>query len=326
MRNYSMDEINKFGDSVRRLGGSFRIGGGGGGYAGESVMDRSQREHDEYKRAEWISQRTPQSPQAKLESEYQKAYDEAKAANESRYQEMLGITDKTSDQRAADIRKDAASAKAATQQRLTDLGMANTTIAPTMAAGYDRSMQESLDRSADQLQQTRLGIMERRTDAYPDQGMYANMMSQYGQYGQGGGAGGAGGGSYAGDGVQYGVYGAGGYLGGIGDAISLGGQINTPEYSYGRSPAGRRDELPDFRAPGGLVSGMPAQGNLGRVSTKRPQQSSGMTSQDYANTGYMDPSQMMMGGGTVKMRQQQARGLIPKRQVNTMYGSGHRLY
>lgn len=119
-----------------------------------------------------------------LVANYNQAYGQAKAANEARYQQMLRIADQTTNQRAADITSDSASASASAMQNLARLGMANTTVAPTLKMGFDREKNESLNRNADQMQQTKLGIIERRADDYPDlsslQSIIAGIGSQYG--------------------------------------------------------------------------------------------------------------------------------------------------
>ncbi len=118
-----------------------------------------------------------------LVANYNKAYGEANAANEARYQQMLAIADNTTSQRAADIRSGAQGQVSDMMQQLARTGMANTTIAPTMTAGINRQREEALDRSADQMQQTKLGIIERRTDEAPSsanlQNILAGMASGY---------------------------------------------------------------------------------------------------------------------------------------------------
>jgi len=121
--------------------------------------------------------------------QYNQAYGEAKTANEARYQQMLGITDQTSGQRAADIRSDASGQQSDMMQRLASLGMSNTTVAPTMGAGIEREKQAALDRSADALQGRKLGIMERRTDEYPKSDMIMALVQALGSAGVGGGGG-----------------------------------------------------------------------------------------------------------------------------------------
>lgn len=119
-----------------------------------------------------------------LVGNYNQAYGQAQAANEQRYQQMLGITDQTTGQRAADISGAYGQRGSDIMQRLASLGMANTTIAPTMQLGVDREREAALSRNADQMQQTRLGIMERRQDEGPSleniQSIIAGIGSQYG--------------------------------------------------------------------------------------------------------------------------------------------------
>lgn len=155
-----------------------------------------------------------------LAGAYGRVYGQARSANEARYQKMLGIAagerrrqagvqrgmlgaiGETTGQRAADIRSEGAGEQANIMQRLARQGMAGTTIAPTMRAGVRRGTGEQLNRLSDlMLQQrlgvmqrqaaprrgTELGIMERRTDAYPDP---TALTGAFGAIGQGyGGAG-----------------------------------------------------------------------------------------------------------------------------------------
>ncbi|MFA5186704.1 MAG: hypothetical protein WC551_09530 [Patescibacteria group bacterium] len=119
-----------------------------------------------------------------LVSNYNQAYGAAKSANEARYQQMLDIANQTTQQRAADIRTSYGEQSSNIMQQLARLGMANTTVAPTMQQGVEREQQSSLNRLADEMQQTKLGIIERRQDAYPDlssiQSIIAGVGSQYG--------------------------------------------------------------------------------------------------------------------------------------------------
>lgn len=118
-----------------------------------------------------------------LVENYNRAYGESRAANEERYQQLLGIADQTTGQRAADIRGSFGQQSSDMMQRLARLGLSNTTIAPTLQTGIEREKQSALDRSADQLQQTKLGIIERRQDEGPSleniQSIIAGIGSQY---------------------------------------------------------------------------------------------------------------------------------------------------
>lgn len=119
-----------------------------------------------------------------LVGQYNVAYGQAREANEARYQQLLDITSQSTGQRQADIRASYAGQSADIQQQLSRQGMAGTTVAPTMQMGVQREQQSALNRLADQMQGTKLGIIERRQDRYPDlgslQSIIAGVGSQYG--------------------------------------------------------------------------------------------------------------------------------------------------
>ena len=52
-------------------------------------------------------------------------------------------------------------------QNLANLGLANTSGASVISGGFGRKKSAALDRLADQMQQTKLGIIERRQDIPP---------------------------------------------------------------------------------------------------------------------------------------------------------------
>jgi hypothetical protein len=123
----------------------------------------------------------------RLVESYNKAFGEAKSANEARYQQLLGITDETTGQRAADIRGRGEEERSDLQQGLARTGLSNTTVSPTLTVGSKRRESEALNRLADQLQGTKLGIIERRTDAFPDPAALQSSLSKLGEgYGSGG--------------------------------------------------------------------------------------------------------------------------------------------
>ena len=142
-----------FGDkdsfSGRGIGGSFS--------SGETMGGAAWREKN----------RLAQANEANVAA-YNKAFASANAANESRYQELLGIANATTGQRAKDITADFGSQQASAMQNLASLGLANTSGASTIRGGFGRKKNAALDRLADQMQQTKLGIIERRTDKIPD--------------------------------------------------------------------------------------------------------------------------------------------------------------
>jgi hypothetical protein len=118
-----------------------------------------------------------------LVNQYNQAYNSARSANEQRYQQLLGIADQTTGQRMADIRSTGAGQSADIMQQLARTGMANTTVAPTLQMGVNRETQSSLNRAADELQGTKLGIIERREDEYPDSNIIVQLAQALGQSG-----------------------------------------------------------------------------------------------------------------------------------------------
>ncbi|MFA5378869.1 MAG: hypothetical protein WC455_24160 [Dehalococcoidia bacterium] len=115
---------------------------------------------------------------------YNTAYNEAKTANEQRYQQMLNLANQTTQQRAADTRSAYGKQRSNALQGLARLGMSNTTVAPTMSMGIEREKQSALNRVADDMQQTKLGIMQSKTDAYPDASSLQSLLTALGsQYG-----------------------------------------------------------------------------------------------------------------------------------------------
>ena len=117
--------------------------------------------------------------------QYNTAYAEARSANEARYQQMLGIADQTTGQRAADIRSSHGQQESSMMQGLARQGMAGTTVGSTMKMGIQREQQSSLNRLADQMQGTKLGIIERREDAYPSSDILLQLAQALGQGGGG---------------------------------------------------------------------------------------------------------------------------------------------
>lgn len=102
-----------------------------------------------------------------LVNEYNRSFAESKAAEDARYKQMLGLTDQTTGQRAADIRSEYGGQRANIMQNLARLGMANTSVAPTMALGVEREQQSALNRLADQMLGTKLGVMQGKQERYP---------------------------------------------------------------------------------------------------------------------------------------------------------------
>lgn len=144
----------------------------------QRLWEREQWESErKQEREEWGLSRKAMDEMVR---EYNRAYGQAATGEESRYQEMRGIAEATTGQRAADIRASYTEQQSNAMQRLARLGMANTTVAPTMAMGYQREQESALNRLADQMQQTKLGIIERRDPRFPEQGMLTSTAQQIG--------------------------------------------------------------------------------------------------------------------------------------------------
>ena len=138
--------------------------------------------------------------------DYQKAYDEAKAANEARYGEGLGMLqdlygrsmDRTSqlgEAQRAEAEDMARRRGAVAGGNLVSRGMGNTTLVNTAQQGVnrerDRRMLEIDDAVNRQQLQTDIGLtqgitgwMGDRTDTYPDMGQFAALAGAYGEGGQ----------------------------------------------------------------------------------------------------------------------------------------------
>lgn len=151
--------------SLRSSGyGTGGFGGGGGTATGswQDVFAGMQSRKDTLRE----QQRLGQANEANVAA-YNKAFASANEANEARYQQLLGITGETTGQRAKDITADFTGQQASAMQNLANLGLANTSGASTIRGGFGRKKNEALDRLADQMQQTKLGIIERRQDLPP---------------------------------------------------------------------------------------------------------------------------------------------------------------
>jgi hypothetical protein len=152
----------------------------------------------------------------KLTQDYQKAYEEAKLANETRYQEILGGYDKLmgdsqskydsiiasqagmGNAEKADLQHSYDVLGSRQQQGLVNSGLSSTTIRPAVMAQNTTAMQRALSlvnerlqgqntnlqvgslNSANNLTQNKFGVMERRTDDYPNETNYLELLKQYG--------------------------------------------------------------------------------------------------------------------------------------------------
>lgn len=103
-----------------------------------------------------------------LTEAYQSSYDEAKAANEQRYQDILKGYEQQGQQAVADVNSAYDAAESRGAQDLVSSGLAGTTVLPSMRAGIAKQKTAAVGRLKESLLADRLGFMERRTDQYPD--------------------------------------------------------------------------------------------------------------------------------------------------------------
>jgi hypothetical protein len=122
----------------------------------------------------------------RLIESYNKAYGEAKQANEQRYQQMLKLSGLSQLGEGARIRQAFKSREANVMQGLRRKGMAGTTVAPAMKTGVIREREATLAGMQAAGVNQRLGIMERREDKYPDAALIASLASSIMGSGSGG--------------------------------------------------------------------------------------------------------------------------------------------
>lgn len=140
-------------------------------------------------------------------SDYQKAYDEAKAANEQRYQDILGgyrsrygeamdTMEGLGRQQRKDLRSDYGQQMAQQNQYLAARGLSGTSLQPTLQQGLIGKQGEAMTRLNESLKRERLGyqtglsgdtlgFMERREDEYPDYAQMERLAKAQGQSGTG---------------------------------------------------------------------------------------------------------------------------------------------
>jgi hypothetical protein len=129
-----------------------------------------------------LDQRTQQGGKVTdIANEYQRAFAEAKAANEAKYKESLGLVDKTSGQQAADVRSDYTKQRSSALQNLARSGMSGTTVGSTLSKGLGREETSALNRLADQLLQTKLGVMQNFKYEAPDTSIPTALIQTLGQ-------------------------------------------------------------------------------------------------------------------------------------------------
>lgn len=149
----------------------------------------------------------PRSKYQGLAGQYQQALDKANAANEARYQQILGGYDAlhgrvTGDlanvgaMERKDINRQYNSMGADVYQKLVNRGFGNSSLLATMRMGTERERSDAMARSYEraaqlrsnadmQITQGKLGAIERRTDLAPDPQQLINLSQGLGRSGYG---------------------------------------------------------------------------------------------------------------------------------------------
>lgn len=112
---------------------------------------------------------------------------EARAANEARYQQLLAETEQRGGQEREDIRQRYEDVFQRGRQDLTSAGLAGTTALGGLRRGVAEAETGAAGRLEERLRGERMGIIERREDIYPQAGQLAQIAAMAGR---GAGAGG----------------------------------------------------------------------------------------------------------------------------------------
>lgn len=107
-------------------------------------------------------------------------FDAARAANEARYQKLLELADQfgATQQRQTNELYDQRQAQ--NLQNLIGAGLGNSTVLSSNAIGIDNARANALADINQQVAQQKAGIIERRTDEYPNLSMFASLLQNPG--------------------------------------------------------------------------------------------------------------------------------------------------
>lgn len=136
---------------------------------------------------------------------YEQMYNQARAANEQRYQEGMGILDQAISRyqpgggfgqgAMAQYEQGKQQGLASGMQNLVGSGLSNTTIAGTLPLAYEQEvgtpfrlqLEDMRMQNLTQAERAKTGFIEGRQDTYPDFGMFAQLAMQSAMSGGGGG-------------------------------------------------------------------------------------------------------------------------------------------
>lgn len=152
-------DSNNHNDGMMSLGNVGRSGGGMVGYS---------------------SNQTYGMPAGYSQQAIMDAQNAANAANEQRYQQMLGLAKKYGTTSNQNINQWQRKTQASTQASLSDRGLGNTTVVDTMKRGVTAEANRQRNEVGENKAMMTAGIIERRTDQAPNLPLYAQLASQPG--------------------------------------------------------------------------------------------------------------------------------------------------
>jgi len=114
-------------------------------------------------------------------AELRKGNESARAANEKRYSDILGTFEGQGKSAKGDVDRATAEEQAKIQQSLVSRGLAQSGALNAYQGEAGREGTRQKNRIDEGVAAAKAGVMERRTDAYPDQGLYATLLSKLGE-------------------------------------------------------------------------------------------------------------------------------------------------
>jgi len=114
-------------------------------------------------------------------AQFQAAQDKANQANELRYQQALGQFENLGKAGQARIEQQTTQRQAEATQNLTSRGLGNTTITSAVSQGIADAGEQQRQQLDESVASQKAGLIERRTDAGPDAGLFASMLQIAGQ-------------------------------------------------------------------------------------------------------------------------------------------------
>ena len=176
------------------------VGGSGGGDAAAQLsyqqamaqLAEQTREYNTTAAAQQASAGQAATGITNLVNQYNQAYAQAVSSYNQTYNQMLGVAQSTTGQQQADVRSQYAAQAASGMQNLQRQGMGGSTVGAVENLGIQNQQSQALNRLADTMQQTELGIMaNKKTNQQlaPSTTLIQSALNQMGNYGPYGGTG-----------------------------------------------------------------------------------------------------------------------------------------